>query len=31
MAQFLKQLLELQSYHNVLIVCGGLIYSQLHS
>ena len=30
MVQFLMQLLELQSYHNVMIVCGDLIYSQLH-
>jgi len=27
MVQFLKQLLELQLYHNVLIMCGVLIYS----
>jgi len=25
--QFLKQLLELQLHHNVLITCGGIIYS----
>jgi len=29
--QFLKQVLELQPYHNALIAYGGLIYSQLHS
>jgi len=27
--QVLKQLLELQSNHNVLIVCGGLIHVKL--
>ena len=29
MVQFLKRLLELQSHGDILIVCGGLVYSQL--
>ena len=31
MVQFLKQLFESQLYHNVLIMCGVLIFSQLNS
>jgi len=31
MVQFLKRLLELQSYQIVLILCRGLVYSQLYS
>jgi len=31
MVQFLKRLLDLQSYDNVLIMCDGRMYGQLYS